>query len=118
MAFELYKKTRATTEAEEVTISSAGVITISPTLTEKNLKNIEHVELYFDSANRKVGIKPVKQETRYSYQVLRPAHGRRAAISGRGFLGSYKISQDAKGKFKPLTLEASFEDGMIVFRVK
>jgi hypothetical protein len=118
MAFELYKKTRAITEAEEISISSAGVITISPSLTAEHLKNVEHVQLYFDSASKKVGIEPSKQKTRYSYQLLRPAHGRRAAISGRGFLGSYKINQDVKGKFKPQRFEATFEDGKIVFKVK
>jgi hypothetical protein len=118
MAFELYKKTRATTEAEEVSISSNGIITISPTLTEKHFKSIEHVELYFDSATRKVGIKPVKQDTRYSYQLLRPKNSRRSAISGRGFLTTYKISQAEQGKFKPQTFDAAFEDGMLIFRTK
>jgi hypothetical protein len=118
MAFELYKKTRATTEAEEVSISSAGIITISPTLTDKHLKSIEYVELYFDSAARKVGIKPLKQKTRYSYQLLHPANSRRSAISGRGFLSSYKINQADQGKFKPQTFDAAFEDGMLIFRTK
>lgn len=118
MAFELYKKTRATTEAEEVSISSAGIITISPTVTDQHLKSVEYVELYFDSATRKIGIKPVKQKTRYSYQLLRPANSRRAAISGRGVLSSYKINQDDHGKFRPQTCDATFEDGMIIFRTK
>jgi hypothetical protein len=118
VAFELYKKTRATTEAEEVSISSAGIITISPALTETHLKNIEHVELYFDSVTKRVGIKPVKQKSRYSYQLLRPANSRRTVISGRGFLSTYKISQAENGKFKAQTCDASFEDGMVIFRCK
>ena len=118
MTFELYKKTRATTEAEEVSISAAGIITISPSLTDNHLKSIEYVELYFDSATRKVGIKPIKQKTRYSYQLLRPANSRRSAISGRGFLSSYKINQADQGKFKPQKFDATFEDGMLIFRTK
>src|SRR5438132_6595717 len=100
MAFELYEKTRATSEAEEVSISSAGIITISPTMVDKHLKNIEYVELYFDSATKRIGIKPVKHKSKYSYQLLRPTNSRRAAISGRGFLSSYKINQVDKGTFK------------------
>jgi len=118
MAFELYKKTRATTEAEEVSISAAGILTISPLLTEQHFKNVESVELYFDSTTKKVGIKPVKTKTRYSYQLLRPNNSRRSSVSGRGFLTTYKISQTDNGRFKPQTFEAAFEDGMIVFKVK
>src|SRR5579863_3591186 len=113
MAFEIYKRTRATSEAETVSINSAGTITISPACTDKYLKGVRYVELYFDAVSKKVGIKPVTKETDYSYQLFRPAKSRRASVSGRGFLSSYKINQTEKGRFKPQTFDALFENNMI-----
>lgn len=115
--FELYKKQRAAKETKTVTISSAGVISISPDLTHEYLEDVKYVELYFDSNTKKVGIKPIRTETQYSFQVIRPANGKRAAVSGRGFLTSYKLGVE-KGHIKPQKHPAEFDNGMIVFSVR
>ena len=111
--FELYKRTRATTDEESVSINSTGVISLSPVVTEKYLKDKTYVELYFDSSSKKIGIKPIKQKTEYSLQVVRPAHSRRATVSGRGFLSSNKVDF-TKRRDCPVT----FDDNMIIFSIK
>lgn len=118
MPFELYHKTRATSEEETVTITAAGVLSFSTALTEKHLKNVDAVQLYFDLATKRVGIKPTKEGEKYSYQLIQPANSRRKTVSGRGFLRTYKIGSEKAGKFAPETFEAAFENGMIVFSVK
>lgn len=112
MAFEQYKKQRAVKETKTVTINSAGVISISPDLTSEHLDGVKYVELYFDSSTRKIGVKPVRTETDYAFQLSRPAKGKRAAVSGRGFLTNYKLG------IKPQKHPAEFHDGMIVFSVR
>jgi hypothetical protein len=118
MPFELYKRTRATSEAETVSISAVGIITVSPVFAERYFKDADYAELYYDAASKRVAIKPLKNETDYSYQIIRPKNSHRASVSGRGFLRSYKIGLADKGKFKPETFDAKFEDGMIVFSVR
>lgn len=118
MAFELYQKTRAAGEEETVTITAAGVLSFSPAATEKYLKTAKFVQLYFDATSKRVGIKPVKENEKYSYQLFRPNNSKRAAVSGRGFLRQYKIGTVDKDKFKPESFDARFENGMIVFSIK
>lgn len=117
MPFEWYSKQRVTSDKDEVSISSAGIITISVSLTKDHLENVKYVELGFDPTTKRIAIKPSKTETRTSLQLLRVPNSRRTAISGRGFLRFYKIAQSGD-KFKPATFPAKFEDGMIIFSVK
>jgi hypothetical protein len=117
MGFELYKKTRALSKDETITISKAGTITISPALTEDHLKNTEFVQLYYDAQTKRVAIKPIKKDEHYGFQIIRPASSKRAVISGRGFLRTYKINESGK-VFRIGTYDAKWENEMIVFSVK
>src|SRR5215472_13896303 len=112
--FELYKRTRATTDEETASISSTGVISISPAVTDKYFKDKQFAELYFDANSKKIGIKPQKQKTEYSLQLVRPAHSRRATVSGRGFLSSNKV-EFSKGQFNRRDFPVTFDDNMIIF---
>src|SRR6266571_1302232 len=114
MAFEIYKRTRATSEDESVSITPTGNIVFSPVITEQHLKNITHVEIYFDSETKRIGVKPTKQKTPYSYTLVKPQHSRRASISGSGFLGYHKLFQKGK-RFEAREFPAKFERDMIVF---
>ncbi len=118
MAFELYTKTRAASDEENVSITATGVITLSAACTKKHFVGIEYVQLYYDPTAKRVGIKPLKKAEKYSYKVVRPANSKRVVFSGRGFLRMYHISEGEKGKFNPQTFDTKFEDGMITFSVK
>jgi hypothetical protein len=115
MAFELYEKQRASGDEETVNISAVGVISFSPALVEQHLKGTTFVELYYDASTRRIGVKPVKTKTKYSYQLIK--QGKRLAVSGSGFLNNYKIIEKADGKFKAQSdIDVKFQDGILVFR--
>jgi hypothetical protein len=117
MSFQLYQRDRATDDEETVSISSAGIMSFSAALTKKYLENVSAVLLYFDPANKRVGIKPAKEEDKFAYKLFLPVNSKRKTVSGRGFLRKYKIGQEKEGKFKAQTFEASFENGMVIFKV-
>lgn len=115
MAFKLYEGTRAVSSAEEISISSTGVIVVSAALTNKHLKDVEFVQLYFDSEGKRIGIKPLEKEMSHSYKLVRP--GKRAAFSGRGFFKSNHLFVNDKGTIiAQKQIPAKFEAGMIVFK--
>src|SRR5712692_3591045 len=116
MGFELYKKQRASSDEETVSISSVGIITFSPALVEKHLSDLGFVELYYDQQSKKIGVKPVKTETEYAYKLVE--QGKRKAVSGSGFLNNYKIIEKTNDRFKPVSdIEVKFEMEMLVFKV-
>lgn len=115
MAFELYEQTRAITGEESVSITSVGMISFSAACVQKYLKDVVYVQAYFDSATKRIGIKPAKENDEYKFKLSRPENSNRALFSGRGFLRNYKIMDG--DKFKAATFTVKFENGMITFAI-
>lgn len=86
MAFEEFtkKKSRGSTELK-VSISRAGLFILNSASVNQHFKGFDYVVLLWDSENRKVGIKPVKDHRDNAYTVN--TNKSVASISGTAFLG-------------------------------
>lgn len=119
MAFKLYTGERGTSDVEEVSITSNGVIALSPALSEGQFKNVGWVQIFVDRDSKQIGIKPAKEDADHAYKLIRPSGSKRSMLSGSGLLKSQKVFVDGTGKIKPTkNIPARFDSriGMLIFK--
>ena len=94
MAFETYTPQRGPSAGKStVRILKNGDISISPAIQEEWFGRAEYVELLFDPAGKKVGLKPRTKPTKATYKLREsPQGGSRRYVSGGQFLATYGVS--------------------------
>ncbi len=72
MAFEKFvpAKKRKTTESSPVAkLLKGGQISLNSSTYEQFLKGATHIELYYDTASKKIGLQPKKYKTKAAFKI-------------------------------------------------
>jgi len=72
MAFEKFvqkKKSRAVPKPPAVKVLKGGQISLNSAAYEQYLKGATHIELYYDSSSRKVGLQAKKYKTKSAFKL-------------------------------------------------
>lgn len=115
MEFEMYKAKGDKTSKPSVTITAAGVISLSKACFDKYLGNGDYANLYFDkSEGLLIGIKCVDKGGDNTFKITRSGDRVSGSIAGRSFLNHLGIDFSKRRKFTP---EWNEKEGILFFKV-
>lgn len=107
MGFVKYQKEnlKKGISAKTIGINSKGRFAFYKPVVEKYLQNVDHIELFYDSETKKVGIMPTTEPTTDSFKIQGMTT---KMIVAKKFLNRFKISvEDRRYDFV-------YENGMLV----
>lgn len=103
MGFERYERSSDRRHDEPlISIRASGSIGLNNAAVTTHFADCEWVELYYDDADRRVGIKPVECETSHAYSIQHgdaPSHG--ASIFAAGFLRDHQLLPEDTTRYPP-----------------
>ncbi|MCF7796702.1 MAG: hypothetical protein K9N11_08665 [Lentisphaeria bacterium] len=103
MGFEPYKPKRGGRgKGLAISFSPSGRIGFSRGLYDAHLSKANHVELFYDRARNKVGIKPVKRNSVSSIKLPAVGEKKPCAIMGKGFYKAFGLSFDKLKRVTPV----------------
>lgn len=112
MGFEAYTPKRGGRgKGLAISFSPSGRIGFSRALYDAHLTKTSHVELFYDRARNKVGIKPTKRNSSSSIKLPAVGDKKPCAIMGKGFYKAFGLSFT---KLKKVTPTFDEEKGMLV----
>jgi hypothetical protein len=80
-------------------IGKGGDFSINEKCVEHLIKDCSHAEMYYDDVTNKIGLKPMKEETEFSYPIHRKSKSKYVVIHGRGFLKYFRLTIEAKATY-------------------
>ncbi len=102
MGFEPYKPKRGGRgRGLTVSFSPSGRIGFSRTLYDEYLSKSTHVELFYDRARNKVGVRPVKRNSTSSIKLPTVGEKKACAIMGKGFCNAFGLTFNKLKKVTP-----------------
>ena len=102
MGFEQYKPKRGGRgKGLTISFSPSGRIGFSRGLYDEYLSKSTHVELFYDRARNKVGIKPAKKNSSASIKLPAVGEKKPCAIMGKGFYQAFGLTFSKLTKVKP-----------------
>lgn len=99
---ELQKNVRTASEKPVVTVGAQGIIYFNKFLMYEHFKGVEYVVFLFDSAKRRLAIKPVDAEKDNSFRLIFTTAGKSTgAIAARSVVKALGIDVSKKKQYTP-----------------
>jgi hypothetical protein len=114
MGFELYKSKGGKTSKPNVTITTAGTLSLSKACFDKYIGNREFAQLYYDKDKGLIGIKGADKEGDSAFKITRSAERASGSIAGRSFLNHLEIDYSKPKKVIP---EWNEKEGMLIVKL-
>lgn len=103
MGFERYEPSQAQARGNPlVSLRASGSIGLNNATVATHFSGCQWAELYYDDEDRRVGIKPVEEETDHAYSIqhgTEPSHG--ASIFAAGFLRDHQLLPAETTRYPP-----------------
>ena len=91
-----------TIHSDLITLSPNGRIGISRVCYDSYFNSTHFAELYFDSENHRIGIKPVPEKTALSFNLTHSKTKKYSiSLTGYGFMKKNKITPDLRRRYEP-----------------
>ncbi|MFC1746883.1 hypothetical protein ACFLZR_00940 [Candidatus Neomarinimicrobiota bacterium] len=104
MPYEKYvpaKKLGGTVKSPEIKVLKGGQISLNASAYKEFCQGASHVELYFDAAHKKVGLKPKKYATKATVKLRAVGKGKSTyRIGAQQFMDHFNIRPAAKKSVK------------------
>lgn len=105
MSFEKFipkQKKLAATKPPQVKMLKGGQISLNATAYKEYLKGATHVELYYDSSAKKIGLQPKKYGTKATYKLKAVGKGKATyRINAKPLIEHYNLKIGGKIKLTP-----------------
>jgi hypothetical protein len=89
------------TVGPRISLRKSATVGINNPATQKFFDTANHVELFNDAVNQKVGLHPIDEETEDSYKVRKSdKEGHGAQVNCRSFLREYDIIPEKTTRYK------------------
>lgn len=112
MAFKAFESKKSHSSDPAVTITKNGLFVLNSACVNQFFKGVQHAKLYWDDAQHKVGIKPMKKKDHFSYNISK--HRTVGTLSGISFVKSVGIEHK---ETKPYPASWDKKEQLLVFSV-
>lgn len=103
MSFQAYKPASVTKSHQVIiSIGPTGKFGVSGLCYQQYILPTNQIELYFDTANRLIGIKPLENPSDYAIKIVKSERSRSYGFSSTKFLNEFDIKIEKLTRFKPV----------------
>ena len=96
------KASKVSARPPRVSVSKTGLISINKTAYQEHMKGSNHVESFYDSAAKKIGIRPKKYKTRDDIKLSVIGKKKETyRVNGNKFLKSFGVSLSGSVRTTP-----------------
>jgi len=95
MGYEKFTKQRRPAKDQSmITVLKSGLLGINKRCMEEYFRDCKYAEMYYDSEQKKIGIRPTNNSTNDAYNVRPIKDGKLGSISVREFLKHFGIEHE------------------------